>query len=66
MEWISIEDYLPQVEEEVLACDKWDVYVAKLDSYGYGGWQELTGTGAFIGISKVTHWMPLPELPSKE
>lgn len=69
--WISINDRLPEVGEEVLVftngCirvwsliqpDKESADVCWEDDYGYFQCDE--------GIKTVTHWMPLPEPPKEE
>lgn len=59
--WISVEERLPEREEEVLVLVKYkwsEQYFYGLDAYSQvdGGWE---------GHERVTYWMPLPQ-PLKE
>jgi hypothetical protein len=59
MKWISTEDHLPEKGRFVLV----DGGIAYYDQFGL--WMSVTAI-AFPGQRiqwKVTHWMPLPELP---
>lgn len=67
-EWISVEDRLPEIGEEVLVVDVdvsdviVRVYSLNHDTKGYywddeGGW--------WNDFECVTHWMPLPEPPER-
>ena len=59
-QWISVEDRLPDNEERVLVAVDSDKSYTKIDTdrMVYRQWVRW-------GMS-VTHWMPLPELPTKE
>jgi hypothetical protein len=59
MEWIKIEDELPEEEVEVLALVLYEDGTTDYDLNEYydGEWL-LSGSQV-----KVTHWMPLPEMP---
>jgi hypothetical protein len=63
MEWISIEDKLPDLDKEVLFT--YEDYV-NLGSYIFydPGFRWLDHTG-HLYRSEVTHWMPLPKIPEK-
>ncbi len=56
--WVDIRERMPNVKEEVLVTDGREQYVAwfsdKCWTYSYC-------CGCLC--DKVTHWMPLPELP---
>lgn len=64
-EWISINDKLPEQNQEVLTCrgrcigNLINVYTYMGDNKwedNYGYWNSAEGEG-------ITHWMPLPKLP---
>lgn len=61
-EWISVKDRLPEKDIAVLACiDKGQYRTPMISCVSYyGEWITLKKT------EKVTHWMPLPELPKEE
>lgn len=60
MEWISVEERLPNKGSRVIACgEKGGVFLVKSEG-------EKIGFGRVGGSSKFrkfTHWMPLPEPP---
>jgi len=56
MKWISVEDRMPEILEEVLAYSKNHGYIlASLLSNNT--WD------AYDNVNDITHWMPLPEAP---
>ena len=64
-EWISINNKLPEQNQEVLTCrgrcigNLINVYTYMGDNQwedNYGYWNSAEGEG-------ITHWMPLPKLP---
>ena len=57
-EWISVDDRLPEDQEEVLVCTRSKNGIRNIDK-GY------MAIDRFIhrGCAEVTHWMPLPHLP---
>ena len=68
MEWISVKDRLPEVEEEVLACYYFKpflnkMFVGVLTYFVFD--EEPHWQYESIGLT-VTHWMDLPELPKEE
>ena len=60
-EWISVEDRLPEDQEEVLVCTRSKNGIRNIDK-GY------MAIDRFIhrGRAEVTHWMPLPKPPKGE
>lgn len=71
MNWISVEDKVPENNQRVLAyCGKTKKYfVGSVMSYQFSDgvyWRHEGAKGAMYAVtSKVTHWMPLPEPPVK-
>jgi len=62
--WISVEEKMPNIGQEVLvypATWKYDVLVDQIRVYNNGHWKPQFGDTTLKGI---THWMPLP-LPPK-
>ena len=64
MNWISVEDRLPESLEDVLFTEGEGVYkgyrlVSSISEVDWDYWYSVTETR----IEDVTHWMPLPELP---
>lgn len=66
MEWISVEDSLPENMEDVLFTDGKDIY------HGYIMYEYEIGetndparwyTSSDCNVDMVSHWMPLPKLP---
>ncbi len=68
MEWISVKDRLPKIEEEVLAYagkKPWgpDIHVGNLQE----GYDSIYWTYYdYLEWHDVTHWMPLPEPPKEQ
>ena len=60
-EWISVEDRLPEDQEEVLVCTRSKNGIRNIDK-GY------MAIDRFIhrGCAEVTHWMPLPSTEGLE
>ncbi len=71
MEWISVEDRLPENRRMVLVYTPCDGFMAvgfyveeKSRSYTWTRWNIITAMRSVKKITKkVTHWMPLPEPP---
>jgi hypothetical protein len=68
MEWISIKERLPG-DEELVLCFAKEVAPAQYFESGnrfsrYPNHTETDRVGAYYFIN-VTHWMPLPEPPTK-
>lgn len=62
-EWISVNDRLPEIGEEVLiAFSDYDLMVGELlpDGQGFANPYER------VNYKIVTHWMPLPQKPESE
>lgn len=66
MNWIRVEDQLPEDRVEILvfngdACSV-TIYLSEFYSnYGYHQWSHMDEQ---YDYSKVTHWMPLPDRPT--
>jgi hypothetical protein len=64
MEWISVDERLPEDEGDVLAM------VNNPHLPHFGSWREVVlyqgGSCWNCGHATVTHWMPLPECPKDE
>ncbi len=59
MEWISVEDRLPEHGRNYLvSVNGWVTYRGWY-RHGYG-WELIPGN---IKTNKVTHWVPLPDPP---
>lgn len=59
-QWISVEDRLPELYEKVLTIDN--------DGEIFINWRNYTdGVDSYFayGRARVTHWIPLPELPKE-
>ena len=65
--WISVEDRLP-VEDEVLVLNEYGGTTVAFYNHQYKEWNlavgEIEGSGTIH--SKITHWMPIPELKQKD
>lgn len=67
--WISVEDRLPEPENEVivLAKDKYiDIDQLTDDGEGNYYWWKTDRVVILYEGDKITHWMPIPELPKEE
>ena len=60
-EWISVEDELPEDQEEVLVCTRSKNGIRNIDK-GYMAIDHFIHRGR----AEVTHWMPMPNLPKGE
>lgn len=76
VKWISVKDRLPDTEGEYLCISGDFIYIFefakdlyKVDKYtfdnrkGKSGFYEFDGEWGYYEKERVTHWMPLPELP---
>jgi hypothetical protein len=65
--WISAEERLP-VEDEVLVLNEYGGTTVAFYNHQYKEWNlavgEIEGSGTIH--SKITHWMPIPELPKEK
>ena len=59
--WISVEDRLPKIKVRVLIFD-FDGFGVVSGRLGVAGWYVEGDLDEFCNI---THWMPLPEPPTK-
>lgn len=77
-EWISVKDRLPDVFDEVLVYDTFSIATLQFQSRSIA-WRETTPRKNGIvnwywnsqmsypeNLTHVTHWMPLPEPPTKQ
>ena len=66
MEWISVNDKLPEKNGDVLVCTE-DDYVCSASYSNYGKPTFLIDS-IYGGdeLDDVTHWMPLPDAPKVE
>lgn len=79
MEWISVKDKLPDKDGKYLVCTKSFLgrftriisYTLNYDSpfeeehmQGRAIWYNYSGEAGDYEVDNVTHWMPLPDLPS--
>ena len=58
MKWIRVEEKTPEDQEEVLVCTRSKNGNRNIDK-GYWNGDRFVHRGT----AKVTHWMPLPDLP---
>ena len=66
MEWISVEDRLPETDERCLTIDRMEKYTAAIYDHDLTCWFRCdNGCIKAIGYTPITHWMPLPELPKE-
>lgn len=65
MNWISVNDRLPEDSGQYLVCanDGYQVRISTLLFWIKNKTWQLTGRRSYW---KVTHWMPLPEPPEVE
>lgn len=66
--WISVEDRLPEPEKNVIILDKRkhiDIdFLTDDGEDGYYWWK--SDDTIWCDDDKITHWMPIPELPKEE
>jgi len=65
-EWISVKNRLPKDNQKILAFNG-EIHVATFNENPGEGiasiWESKSSPSGYWGLNKVTHWMPLPELP---
>ena len=65
-EWVSVDERLPRLRENVLVCAYWHEHWGVYMGWNSGhGWSVSCGLGQRSDV-QVSHWMPLPEPPGKE
>ena len=64
--WRSVEKELPEEYRDVLITDGEFVYMAWLEKKAMVFWYSLKYTGEVYIADCVTHWMPLPPLPTEK
>lgn len=64
-DWISVEERLPEYNEDVLASDGTQSFVASRFILGDKEYFKSNFCEKCVGgyIDKITHWMSLPKLP---
>ncbi len=62
MQWISVEDRLPDILCMILVS--FDNIVDTAYYNNESGWQYMDG-GDWFDLKGVTHWMPLPDAPKE-
>lgn len=64
-EWVSVEERLPRLRENVLVCAYWHEHWGVYMGWNSGhGWSVSCGLGQRSDV-QVSHWMPLPEPPDR-
>ena len=70
LQWISVKNKLPEYEEFVLVVTEGVIDIGRLSKNMWGKTQWKADSydeyGDIEVLKDVTHWMPLPEEPSKE
>jgi len=61
-DWISVDEYLPQQDFEVLVCQDDDVFTAIFREGLTGNYFETSGST----YNRIEHWQPLPEPPKEQ
>lgn len=66
--WISVMDRLPEHKSRIIVADNTSSHLPRIVRTNALVLEEFWGTpvGYFAHGQKVTHWMPLPELPDEE
>jgi hypothetical protein len=59
--WVSVDDYLPQIDFDVIVCEGDDVFTDILRSGAVDGeyWFDSEISRGYT----ITHWQPLPKPP---
>lgn len=64
-EWVSVEERLPPLRKNVLACAYWHEHWGVYMGWNSGhGWMVSCGIGQRSDV-QVSHWMPLPAPPDR-
>lgn len=68
MEWISVEERLPNKEEFVLIFDQGHICLCEYtkNNWTYGKWGFLDDQDEQPEVWFPSHWMPLPDPPIKD
>lgn len=68
-QWISVEDVLPEPEEEIVLFNKNSIrhyeigWLRKQKGYSKSKWVITNG---FVEDGDITHWMPIPKFERKK
>ncbi len=66
MDWISVEDRLPEVGQRVLvygiSSQQPEIHVGEFTGHS---WFYFPEDASWSSLVDVTHWMPLPEAPKQ-
>jgi len=64
MEWIKVEDSLPNIRQECILTNGDYVYYGSLGKDGY--FYQIEDFYKMRQENDITHWMPLPKPPNEE
>lgn len=68
MKWIKVEDQMPRAAEDILFTDGKEIYKGILETYEFGEdpvfFNEADNWRDDSWPEDITHWMPLPKLPT--
>ena len=64
-QWISVEDRLPEIDQEVLIRTNEGLYDIAQFTGADRFWTLERNPSAWVTATGVTHWMPLPEPPKE-
>jgi hypothetical protein len=66
MEWISVNDQIPEFMENVILANRdGDVFVGWSEDYSLNGMPHFS-RWEDIDVEEITHWMPMPKHPYKK
>jgi len=64
MQWVSVNEKLPKERERIIAVHG-SCYILICSFFNKSFWTYNGGKDdCYYGITGITHWMPLPELPT--
>jgi len=65
MNWIKTSEQAPTEENQYLAVRRGYIEILTFNKF-YNNWDDADGDDFECDFEKVSHWMPLPNLPQKE